>query len=218
MGELRADGIGVNEFQVREYVLELGALRDGIVAAAGEELGVEVGIGEPEVFQIEHIGLGALLHPQRIELRDQVAPVRVHLDEAGDRALLGASAAGFAGRRGARGRRQLQPGPPGAHEWRVRDFAGATPSGGRSTRPRRGSTAPGSFRNFSYRSSMKSAFPPESAVVANWSARDWLMSASVGENLKNINMMRARRVRTQTLSLAQGATIWNVMPSGKITR
>jgi hypothetical protein len=28
---------------------------------------------------------------------------------------------------------------------------------------------------------MKPAFPPDSAVVANWSASDWLMSAAGGE-------------------------------------
>ncbi len=88
--ELRADGIGVDEFQVRENILELGALGDRVIAAAGEELGVEIGIRQAEIFEVEHIGLGALLQTQRIQVGDQVAAVRVDLDETRHGALLGA--------------------------------------------------------------------------------------------------------------------------------
>ncbi len=88
--ELRADGIGINELQVRENILQLGAFGDGLVAAAGEEFGVEIGIGETEIFKVQHIGLGAFLQAERIQIGDQVAAIRVDLNEARHRALLGA--------------------------------------------------------------------------------------------------------------------------------
>ena len=67
-------------------------MRSGIagVAAAGEELGLEIGIGQAEILEIEHVGLGALLQPQRIEIGDQVAAIRVDLNQARHRALFGA--------------------------------------------------------------------------------------------------------------------------------
>src|SRR5271167_1438310 len=36
LGELRADGVGVNEFKIRENILERGALRNGVISAAGK--------------------------------------------------------------------------------------------------------------------------------------------------------------------------------------
>jgi hypothetical protein len=90
MGELRADGVGVNEFQIRQNILQLGALGDGVVAAAGEKLGLQIGIRQPEILQVEHIGLRTLLQAQRIEIGNQVATIHVHLNETRYRALLGA--------------------------------------------------------------------------------------------------------------------------------
>src|ERR1700730_7394509 len=51
--KLRADGIGVDEFEVCENILELGALGQRAVAAAGEELGIEIGIREAVILGIE---------------------------------------------------------------------------------------------------------------------------------------------------------------------
>ena len=96
MRELGADGAGINEFQVRQNVFELGTLGQRLIAAAGKEFGVQIGVREPEILQIEHIGLGALLQAQRIQIGGQVAAIRVDLNEARDRALLGTCSAGFA--------------------------------------------------------------------------------------------------------------------------
>ena len=121
--ELGADRIGVNEFQVRQYVFELGALGQRVIAAAGEEFRIQIGVGEPEILQIEHIGLGALLQPERIQIGGQVAPIRVNLDEARHRALFGARSARFpvlaARRRQSLARRQARA------NRRVCDLAGA---------------------------------------------------------------------------------------------
>ena len=94
--ELGADGVGVDEFQVRENVFELGAFGQRVIAAAGEEFGIQIRVGEPEVLQIEHIGLGALLQAERIQIGGQMAAIRVNLNEARHRALFGARPARFA--------------------------------------------------------------------------------------------------------------------------
>ncbi len=99
MRELRADRVGVDEFQVGEDIPQLRPFGNRLVAAAGEELGVEVGLGETEIFEVEHVGFGALLQPERVQVRDEVTAVRVDLDESRHGALLRARAAGFGDRR-----------------------------------------------------------------------------------------------------------------------
>ena len=43
--------------------MSLSLVRSGmrVIAAAGEEFRIQIGVGQPEILQIEHIGLGALL-------------------------------------------------------------------------------------------------------------------------------------------------------------
>ena len=64
--KLGADGIGVNELQVRDDIPELGAFGDRMIAAAGKELGIQIGVGQAEIFEVEHIGLGPFLQAERI--------------------------------------------------------------------------------------------------------------------------------------------------------
>ena len=148
--KLRTDGVGVDELQVRENVLQLGALRNRLIAAAGEEFGVEVGIGQAEVLQIEHIGLGAVLQTERIQAGDQMTAVRIDLDEARHGALLGAGSS-----RGAAG----QAPPRAGGNWRLAsqalanramgDFARPRPSVTEVRRPRRIDRTRGPRRNCS---------------------------------------------------------------------
>jgi len=126
VGKLGADGVGVYVLQVRQNVLELGSFGDRGVAAAGEELGIEIGLGETEILEIEHIGLGAFLQAQWIQLGDQVAAIRVDLNETRDGALLGARPAGFRALSAAPNGRLLGPRQQPLADRRVRDFAGGT--------------------------------------------------------------------------------------------
>ena len=87
--ELGADRARVDEFELRQDVAQLHPLRHRVGAAAGEELGVQVGLGQAEVLQVEHARPRPLRQSQRIDLRQQMAAVRPDLDEARDRRLLG---------------------------------------------------------------------------------------------------------------------------------
>src|ERR1019366_514518 len=71
MREFRADGVGVNEFEGRQNILERSALGDRLVAAAGEELRIQIRSTQPEIFQIEHVGHAPLLKSERIQTRNQ---------------------------------------------------------------------------------------------------------------------------------------------------
>ena len=90
MGKFRADGLAIDEFQRAQDVLELGARGNGRTAAVGEEFGIQVRIRQVEVIQIEHIRPRPFLHAERVEIGGQVTAIRIHLDQARHRALLGA--------------------------------------------------------------------------------------------------------------------------------
>ncbi len=64
--ELGADGVAINELQGTENVLQLAAAGDRGIAAVGEEFGFQIRIGQSEILEIEHVGLGALLKAQRV--------------------------------------------------------------------------------------------------------------------------------------------------------
>ena len=87
--ELGADGAAVGVFELRDDFAQLEPGRQLVGTRAGEELGVEVGVREPEVPELEHARAFAFLDAQRIEVGDQVAAVGVDLYQPRDRALLG---------------------------------------------------------------------------------------------------------------------------------
>ena len=86
--ELGADGAAVDVLELRDDFAQLQPRRQLDWAAAGEKLGVEVGIGQAEVPELEHPRPFAL-QAQRIDVGDQVAAVGVDLDQPRNRALLG---------------------------------------------------------------------------------------------------------------------------------
>ena len=90
MRKFRADGLAIDEFQRAQDILELGARGNGRTAAVGEEFGFQVRIRQAEVLQIEHIRPRPFLQTERVEIGGQVAAIRIHLDQARHRALLGA--------------------------------------------------------------------------------------------------------------------------------
>ena len=88
--EFGTDGVAVDEPQGREYVPKLDSSGDRRRAAAGNELGLHVGIRQGEILGIENVGHRARPKAQGIEVGDQMTAVRVHLDQAGHGRLLGA--------------------------------------------------------------------------------------------------------------------------------
>ena len=62
-----------------------------LIGAAGKttgvELGIHVGIGQPEVIELEDARDGALHQPQRVDICDLVATQAVHLDHSRHRSL-----------------------------------------------------------------------------------------------------------------------------------
>ncbi|MBV6417509.1 MAG: hypothetical protein CMLOHMNK_02230 [Steroidobacteraceae bacterium] len=99
--ELRTDRAAVDVAQLRDDFAQRQARGDRPAAAAREEFGVEVGIRQAEVAELEYARQRPLHEPERIERRDQVAAVRPDLHEARHRALLRAlEARAFDGRRG----------------------------------------------------------------------------------------------------------------------
>ena len=99
MREFGTDRVGVDEPEQRQNIAQRRPRGEIRRAAAGVELQIQVRLGQTEIFQIEHIRLVDLLQPERVEFRDQMAPIGIDLDEAGDRALLRAD---FVGARGLR--------------------------------------------------------------------------------------------------------------------
>ena len=59
VGELGADGAGVDGLELPQDVPQLHPLRHRLGAAGGEELRVEIGGPEPEVVEIEHLAAAA---------------------------------------------------------------------------------------------------------------------------------------------------------------
>ena len=95
--ELRADAPGIDVPQLLQELRQLHLLVDAARAAAGVEVEIHVGFGEADVGRIEHARHWPLHEAERVDVRDQVAAVRVELDEARDGGLLLAD-------RGGRGR------------------------------------------------------------------------------------------------------------------
>ncbi len=93
--------------QLRDDLAQLEPRLDRAVAAARQELGVEVGFGEPEVVESQHLRYRTHREAERIDVRDQVTAVGVNLDEPRDGALLGCGR--IAQRRRARGTRRDGP-------------------------------------------------------------------------------------------------------------
>ncbi len=86
--ELGADGAAVDVPQLGDQVAQPEARLDRLVAAARDELGVEVGLGEAEIIEPEHLRRRPHQQPERIDVGDQVAAIGVDLDQPGDRTLL----------------------------------------------------------------------------------------------------------------------------------
>jgi hypothetical protein len=79
--EFRTDRPRIDELELREDVPQLHAPGYRIGTAAGEELGIEIRLGQPEVAQIEDTGPGALREAQWVHVRDQVAAIGPDLNE-----------------------------------------------------------------------------------------------------------------------------------------
>src|SRR5262249_46229665 len=86
--EFGADAAGVDAFERGKDAAQRVAVRNGIRAAAGEELGVEIALVEAEVVEVQHARARPLHEAERIELRDEVAAVDPDLNEARDGRLL----------------------------------------------------------------------------------------------------------------------------------
>jgi len=119
--ELGADRAAVDVPELVDELAQPEARLDRRVAAAGEELGVEVGLREPEVVEPHDLRDRPLHQAERIDLRRQVTPVGVDLDHARDGALLG----GAAGLRGRHDDRTARPAQLGA----LRQFLDEGPVG-----------------------------------------------------------------------------------------
>ena len=92
--ELGADRAAVGVLELRDDLAQLELRRELARARAGEEFGVEIGFGEPEIAELEHARALALLQAERIEIGDEVAAVGVDLHQARDGALLRGGIAG----------------------------------------------------------------------------------------------------------------------------
>ena len=100
MREFRADLAAVGEFELRNDVLELLPLGIGRLTAACKIFLLEVGARQPVILELEDFRYRPLEQTERVNVRTQVATVRVHLHKAGDRRLLlGILAAGRCGSR-----------------------------------------------------------------------------------------------------------------------
>ena len=98
--ELRADLAAVGEFELRNDVLELLPLGIGRLTAACKIFLLEVGARQPVILELEDFRYRTHEQTERVNVRAQVATVRVHLNKAGDRRLLlGILAAGRCGGR-----------------------------------------------------------------------------------------------------------------------
>ena len=90
--ELGADRAAVDVLQLLDDLAQPEARLDRAVAATGEELGVEVHLGQAEVVEAHHLGHRPLHQAERVDAGDQVAAVRVDLDHARHGTLLGRTA------------------------------------------------------------------------------------------------------------------------------
>ena len=101
--EFRADVSTVDHLQAPDDLAQRRALRDPLVAAGGEEHGIQIGIAQTRIVQIQHARTRALLQPEWIDAGDQMAAIAVDLDQARYRGLL--LAGGIGDRRAGRARR-----------------------------------------------------------------------------------------------------------------
>jgi hypothetical protein len=88
VGEFRADTAGIDVPELLEDLRQLHLLFDAAGATRGKEDLVEVGTRQPDVCRIEHPGHRPLHESERVDVCDQVAAIRVELDEPGDGRLL----------------------------------------------------------------------------------------------------------------------------------
>ena len=86
--ELRADAPGIDVPELLQDLRQLHLLVDAARAAAGVEIEIHVGFGQADVGGIEHARHRPLHQAERVDVRDQVAAVRVELDQARDGGLL----------------------------------------------------------------------------------------------------------------------------------
>ncbi len=105
--ELGADRAAVDVPELGDDLAQLEPRLDRLVAAAGQELGVEVGLAQPEVIESQHLRDRSNRETERVDAGDQVAAVGIDLDQPGDRALLGRD--GIAGSGARRGRTAGRP-------------------------------------------------------------------------------------------------------------
>jgi hypothetical protein len=113
--ELRADLARVDPIEIIQNLAQRRTLRHRPTRLPVDELRIEIGFAETEVFERENSRTLATHQTQRIEIGDQVAAVGKDLDETRDRALLGPrrrladrlAAPRARDARGARGRRSL---------------------------------------------------------------------------------------------------------------
>ncbi len=146
--ELGADAAGVDLPELLQDLRQLHLLVDAARAARGVEHRVHVGVGEAHIGGIEHARHRALHEAERVDVGDEVAPVRVELDQPRDRGLL------LGVRSGRRVRRARLPdgraGDAAAASRRL--LARAGPNGLKNSR-HSGLTLDGSARKRSYCSS-----------------------------------------------------------------
>ncbi len=127
MRELGADGATVDGLQAGQDIAQLHALGDAAVTGGREELGVQVGIAETEIGQVQHFRTLTLHESEGVKLRDQMTAVRPDLDQARDGGLFGAvGGIGAARRGGGRDRWPLGPRGNARDDRTVRALGGGT--------------------------------------------------------------------------------------------
>ncbi len=95
MGELGANATRIDLAQLHENLAQLHLLLDASRAAAGVELGLHVGIRQTHIGWLEHARHRPLHQAERVDVGDQVAAIRVELDQPRNGRLL----FGISGRR-----------------------------------------------------------------------------------------------------------------------
>ena len=94
VGELCAHRARIDVLQLLEDVAQLHALGHSRVAAAGEELRLQVRRRQAEVIQVQHPRSRPHAQGERIDAGQQVSAIGPHLDQARDGGLAGIRAAG----------------------------------------------------------------------------------------------------------------------------
>ena len=87
MGKFGADVAAIHRHEPGNDFAQRRALGDPFVAGGGIELGVEVGIAQPGIVQIQQPRSRTLLQTERIDLRDQVTAAAVDLHQSRYRRL-----------------------------------------------------------------------------------------------------------------------------------